>query len=130
MLAAACLILLCTAAAVLRKKRWLRVRFLGRAAALACGLVCLHLVFRTDTLKELGVSADVWDQAGAYRERGMAGAFVSNLKYLSVEIPEGYSPERADELLMAAQAAAEGEEGTRLAAVGDPALEAEIPAEK
>lgn len=130
MLAAACLVLLCTAAAVLRKRRWLRVRLLGRAAALACCLICLHLVFRTDTLKEFGVSADVWDQAGAYRERGMAGAFVSNLKYLNVEVPEGYSPERADELLMAAQAAAEGEEGTRLAAVGDPALEAEIPAEK
>ena len=81
------------------------MRLLGRAAALACCLVCLHLVFRTDTLKEFGVSADVWDQAGAYRERGMAGAFVSNLKYLNVEVPEGYSPERADELLMAAQAA-------------------------
>ena len=55
----------------------------------------------------------------------MAGAFVSNLKFLDVEVPEDYSPERARQLLVEASAAADGEEGTRLAAAGDPVPAAE-----
>ena len=55
----------------------------------------------------------------------MAGAFVSNLKFLDVEVPENYSPERARQLLVEASAAADGEEGTRLAAAGDPVPAAE-----
>ena len=108
-----------------RKRKWFRLRIFGRAALLACGLLCGRMVFGTDQLKELGVSADVWDQAGAYRERGMLGAFISNLEFLNVEVPENYSPERAEELLMTASAAADGEEGTRLAAAGDPVPAAE-----
>ena len=120
--------LLAAAAAAGRKKQWFRLRVWGRIAVLACGLFCMNTIFRTDRLKQMGFSADVWDQAGAYLERGMAGAFVSNLKFLNVEVPENYSPERAEELLMEASAAADGEEGTRLAAAGDPVPETETEA--
>ena len=118
-------VLLGVAVIIGRKRAWFRLRIWGRAAVLACGIFCVYTVFRTDRLSRLGVSADVWDQAGAYLERGMAGAFVSNLKFLDVEVPENYSPERARQLLVEASAAADGEEGTRLAAAGDPVPAAE-----
>lgn len=95
-----------------RKRRGLRLhlRGAGRGIILACGLLCLGASSQIDNLKELGISADVWDQAKAYRESGILGAFLCNLEFLDVDVPEGYSAGRAEELLTEA-AASGGEEG-------------------
>ncbi len=99
------------ALAVRRKKRGgLRLRAAGRGAVLACGALCMGIVLGTSSLKNLGISADVWDQAKAYRENGILGAFLCNLEFLDVDIPEGYSAGRAEELLTQASASG-GEEG-------------------
>ena len=105
---------------VFRKKGWLRLKGWSRAAVLVLGLLCLAPVWKPENLKRFGIEADVWDQAKAYRESGAVGAFLCNLEFLNVEVPEGYSPERARELLVEAAAAADGGSGTQLAAAKEP----------
>lgn len=120
----AALLAVAAAAAVwfFMRKQWIRFRLPARAAALAMSLVCLWQFGQPENLKQLGIRADVWDQAGAYRENGAVGAFLCNLEFLDVDVPEGYSRERAESLLVEAAAGEDGHAGTRLAAAEETQL--------
>lgn len=69
-----------------------------RRTFLIAGAVCLVLVLLPGTMPALGVSGDVWNQAGAYRKSGAAAAFFCNVKYMNVEKPENADPETVDEI--------------------------------
>ncbi len=114
----------------LMRKKWSRLRLRGRAAALCLGLFSLFQIWQPAKLETFGIEADVWDQAGAYRDSGAVGAFLCNLEFLDVDVPDGYSQERAQELLMQAAAETDGNSGTRLAALKDTPLSQEMGEEK
>ena len=65
----------------------------GRLTSLGIGMVCLLLALLTPLPTLLGVKADVWDQAGAYRHGGAAAVFFQNLAFMKVEKPADTSPE-------------------------------------
>ena len=47
----------------------------------------------------LGVSTDVWDQAGSYRTSGVLTAFLRNFQFMEVEEPSNTSPDYIQELM-------------------------------
>ncbi len=79
------------------KKKWL-VR--GCALVLSLGLFSGYVAaVKTDAVGELvGLDDILFTPNVLYRNNGLMGAFLSNLKYMDVEKPEGYSSEKADEL--------------------------------
>lgn len=84
-------------------KKYRLCRFRSRVVIFFCGILCMGPVLRPEYLKKWEISSDVWDQAKAYRESGIIGAFLSNLQFMEVEIPEGYSREEAERLLAEAE---------------------------
>lgn len=64
-----------------------------RIVLLGVGLLCLIPVSQPARLEQMGIKTDVWDPSGAYRDQGALAEFLGNLKFLSVETPEGYSPD-------------------------------------
>lgn len=62
-------------------------------------LVCMYPLVHPETLKRFDISSDVWNQAQSYQEKGIIGAFLSNLIYLNVEIPQGYNKETWEHML-------------------------------
>lgn len=75
------------------RRRWLRV------VILAAGLFCIWPIAQPDVLAEMGITTDVWDQAKAYRENGIIASFLCNTQFMEVEVPQGYSSAREEELL-------------------------------
>ncbi len=111
-MAFALLILAALTAWILRRRKEGRLRLggKGRVAALLCAVFCFRAVFYSGNLQSFGISTDVWDQAKAYRESGILGAFIGNLEFLDVDVPTGYSAGYAEELLAAASSSREGNE--------------------
>lgn len=74
----------------------------GRIAAclLSFGLLWGYVsAVQTETVKEVfGLDDTLFTPNVLYRNNGWAVAFLANLQYLDVEKPEGYSPEKAEEI--------------------------------
>lgn len=114
MIAAA--LLLAAAAWLIFKKRGLGLfkvrRKWPRAVILAAGLFCIWPIAQPDVLANMGITTDVWDQAKAYRENGIIATFLCNTRFMEVEVPQGYSKAREEELLaQAGRRTGENKEG-------------------
>ena len=85
-----------------RKKIYGRVRLWSawfRLTLLAIGLCCMAPILHPEILDAMGITSDVWDQGRSYKEKGVVGAFLSNLLFMDVDVPEGYSKEAWQELV-------------------------------
>ncbi len=81
------------------------VRFGHWRTRLAGGLVCLVLlcfyvtgIQKTEVQSFFGMDTVLFTLNVLYRNNGIAGAFLGNLRYLNIEEPSGYSVERAEEI--------------------------------
>lgn len=79
------------------KKKWIvRVGAIVLSLGVFFGYVA---AVKTDTVGELvGLDDILFTPNVLYRNNGFMGAFLSNLKYMDVEKPEGYSAEKAEKL--------------------------------
>lgn len=86
---------------VLNRPRKIRAAGFGLTAVIS---VLYVLCLQNDALmKALNVYEMPFTQDYAYEQNGFFVSFLVNTKYLKVEKPEGYSPEKADELLREAE---------------------------
>lgn len=81
-----------------------KFRMVERFSALALSLALFFLLFPLDILSSMGISVWAWNQKTSSEITGIAAGFFANIQFLMVDKPEGYSPERMEEL--AAQAGA------------------------
>ena len=95
--------LLLLAAAGKSEARCGRVRVRAAAAA-----ACLISIFGVKTLMGMETVTDrvltfsnLFTQWATYRDNGFFISFMTNLKYMDIKEPEGYSAERADEIVRA-----------------------------
>ena len=121
-------IVLLTAAIVwfYKKQIYLRIRLWGRwyrFALLLIGLCCTAPVLHPEILEDMGISSDVWDQGKSYREKGVVGAFLTNLLFMEVDVPSDYSEETWHELLDSTDGGTEGAVG----AAGETEKEEQLP---
>lgn len=77
--------------------------YLYRGLLLAAGVLCILFALSPKGIERLGVETDVWDPSGSYRTGGALAEFLCNMQFLSVEEPEGYSDQAAQDLLDQAQ---------------------------
>ena len=66
-------------------------------ATLAVAVVCIYLF--TDLYAKAGLKPDFWNQARGYRKSGIVMNFCLNLKYNSLDAPDGYDAEQVDDLM-------------------------------
>ena len=121
-------IVLLTAAIVwfYKKQIYLRIRLWGRwyrFALLLIGLCCTAPVLHPEILEDMGISSDVWDQGKSYREKGVVGAFLTNLLFMEVDVPSDYSEETWHELMDSTDGGTEGAVG----AAGETEEEEQLP---
>lgn len=57
------------------------------------------IFFRTDVVKNRGITAEVWHPQQRYAKNGTALSFVLSWSYTKVEKPSGYSKKRVDEIV-------------------------------
>ncbi len=50
-------------------------------------------VYKTDFLKKIGITVNLWEQNVGYRENGFLTSFINNSKFLIIEKPVGYNVE-------------------------------------
>lgn len=92
------LLLLCGKTSLTVKKRPVRLTGLALAVVL---MVTYVTEIKTDWVTEAaGLDTILFTPNVLYRNNGIAGAFLSNLKYIDVEKPEGYSEKAARPLQM------------------------------
>ena len=121
-------IVLLTAAIVwfYKKQIYLRIRLWGRwyrFGLLLIGLCCTAPVLHPEILEDMGISSDVWDQGKSYREKGVVGAFLTNLLFMEVDVPSDYSEETWHELMDSTDGGTEGAVG----AAGETEEEEQLP---
>lgn len=76
-----------------------RDTFGTRAIALIICILTLTIISSPKCIESYGAKTDVWDQGKAYSEGGILAVFLSNMQFLDVEVPDGYSEEVVDEIL-------------------------------
>lgn len=69
-----------------------------RIALGVMGLVCLFITITPSVLEGLGAKTDVWNPTRAYRENGSLATFFANFKFLSVDVPQDYSPDQVSQV--------------------------------
>ncbi len=57
-------------------------------------------VYKTDFLKNIGITVNLWEQNVGYRENGFLTSFVNNSKFLIIEKPDGYNPETVGNVVL------------------------------
>ena len=114
LLATFCFVFLLLTSGKLRLRiRMLLIRLTGIAV---CGaaLVFLTVSLQSDASKEMwGIDTTLFTPNVRYTKNGFWPAYLSNLSFLNVKKPEGYSPARAEEIADGAQAAYEAESGEK-----------------
>ena len=76
---------------------------LGRLATnLACAALCLSTLWSAtvgaDYATRLGAHVDAWSPLVSYARQGLLTSFLTSLQHMRIPMPNGYSPEGADEL--------------------------------
>ena len=83
-----------------RKRRYLRIGTWQLRGILLClGIFCLRPMLKPEILGEWGITTDVWDQQGAYKNQGVLASFFCNTRFMEVEKPAGYSARAYQNLL-------------------------------
>ncbi len=80
----------------LKVKNW-KVRLLGLLVFVAGMFGYIRYIGTDAAVETFGLDTTLFTPNVLYRNNGIAGGFLGNLKFLMVEEPEGYSPERAQE---------------------------------
>ena len=98
------------------KLRFPSRRLLPRLAGVAAAAVLMVgyiTAVKTDEVGDLvGLDTTLFTPNVLYRNNGFMAAFLSNLKFMDVEKPEGYSPEAAQEIASSGSGAGEGGEAS------------------
>lgn len=68
---------------------------------LTIGITSALTVYKTDFLKNIGLTVNLWEQNVGYRENGFLASFINNSKFLIVEKPENYDPDTIGQTLLA-----------------------------
>ena len=71
------------------------------AVFLVVGTTSAVTVYRTDFLKNIGLTVNLWEQNVGYRENGFFASFINNSKFLIVEKPENYDPNTIGQTVLA-----------------------------
>ncbi len=71
----------------------------NRAVAMVIAFLCLLIISDPKRIESYGAKTDVWDQDKAYKEGGTLAVFLANIRFLEVEVPEGYDSEAAHSAL-------------------------------
>ena len=71
----------------------------SRAISLVIVFLCVIIISSPKRIESYGAKTDVWDQAKAYKEGGTLAVFLANLRWLDVEVPEGYSEDMVDGIM-------------------------------
>ena len=96
------------------KLRILPLRLIGCAAALAALIFLVSGLQKEDVKSFWGLDTTLFTPNVRYAKNGFWPAFLSNLSFLNVEKPEGYSPGRAEEIAGEAQAEYQEKHGADL----------------
>lgn len=57
-------------------------------------------VYKTDFLKNIGLTVNLWQQDVGYKENGFFTSFINNSKFLIVEKPENYDPHKLGQVVL------------------------------
>ena len=71
------------------------------AVFLVVGTTSAVTVYKTDFLKNIGLTVNLWEQNVGYRENGFFASFINNSKFLIVEKPENYDPNTIGQTVLA-----------------------------
>lgn len=76
-----------------------RKRILIRTVGVIIGAVGIFTLTNADLLERAGISGSGWDRKGAYCSNGPLMNFMINIQNVSIHRPEGYSKEKAEQIL-------------------------------
>ncbi len=79
------------------QKIWKRIYY--RVIAGALSLFVLTSYFVSDTIANIGLTPDFFNQTRGYQKIGVPLSFFINTKYLTVKEPDGYSPDEIENLM-------------------------------
>ncbi|MCI8465508.1 MAG: LTA synthase family protein [Lachnospiraceae bacterium] len=101
------LALFCLKVNIPLKKRW-RIRAAGSGLTVLCSVLYVLCLQNDSIMNALDVYEMPFTQDYTYEQNGFFVSFLVNTKYLKVEKPDGYSPEKADALLSEADKSGDG----------------------
>ncbi|MDY3250779.1 MAG: LTA synthase family protein [Candidatus Choladocola sp.] len=89
-----------------------RVRFGGAALYLLCMVLYVNGIQKSSVQDFFGMDTTLFTLNVLYRNNGIAAAFLGNLRFLHIEEPDGYSPDKAEAIAADAAGKAKQQENS------------------
>lgn len=79
--------------------RGVKTSCINLAVCLVCQAAFWGSFYKTSMLEKLGISDYLWNQKLAFQDNGVLLSLFYSTRYLMIDVPKGYSADRADQLL-------------------------------